>query len=165
MILPEMHSFIIFLTKYHKNASEISEIYWAFDVVFAWMHLFKWSTDIHILFHEDRDLLYHILELFKCTPRGTFIPYNEYDSTLLSTCNIYIHATLPKIDGGVPYTLCFYYIYPTVFEENIHFRNLAYTHWPFILGEDGELLGVNIILEKLQQMIKEENYPKSANKK
>jgi hypothetical protein len=101
-----------------------------------------------------------------CKNRKAIFSTDHPSSSLINKNYMIVRTGLFAITNlDMKSNICFGSIHTPFLTNNVEFQKTIAKYWPFILGEDGELLGVNIILEKLQQMIKEENYPKSANKK
>jgi hypothetical protein len=48
-------------------------------------------------------------------------------------------------------------------QRNRYLQSEIAKYWPFIYDEDKRLQDIDIVLHIFEQVIKEENYPKSAN--
>jgi hypothetical protein len=156
-ILPEIYSFFAFLIKYNHTKQSF-EINWSSDVVLALLQLCDFQDDICTLFLEDHDLIPIFAELLKTNARGNLGPWQ-----FISSNEIRIRASLIGIPGFPPDFICFDFAYHFL-SNQIKFQNMLAEYWPFILDENKRLHDRKYIKDILHDIIKEESYPKSANK-
>jgi hypothetical protein len=186
-ILPDVYTFFLFLTHYYNTHKNV-ELYWAYDIVYAWHDLLCVSTDMWIQFSNDSNSIYEFLEILKCQTRGSLFPcenkcefpksvprpqrvsyclatHNRF-TDLPSENDICIRSELIKIHGTILHQICFEMIYSLMDEKRLEdFMEIAVEYWPFIRGDNDKFLIMDEILQILEQIKREERYPKSANKR
>jgi hypothetical protein len=186
-ILPGVYAFFVFLTHYY-NTNKNVELYWAYDIVYAWHTLLHASTDMWIQFTNDSNLIYEFLEILKCRTRGSLLPcenksefpksvthaqrvsyclatHNRF-TDLSSANDIRVRSGLIKIHGTILHQICFEIIYSLMDGKYLEeFMEIAVEYWPFIRGDNGQFLIMDEILQILEQVKREESFPKSANKR
>jgi hypothetical protein len=167
-ILVDIYSFLTVLTTYHREARiQRKKTYWEIDITRTWEMLFiLYPNTCSTFFFDNPGTVYAFLEILKCKPRGSILAskYTSSPSDVLLN-NIIVREGLQSIFRDCDEELCFCHVYCNLFKRNYAcFSHKITEQWPFIFGEDHQLLDRSAILRILHTTNKEENYPKSANK-
>jgi hypothetical protein len=153
----EIYSFLVLLTEYHST----KKVYWSRDLILTWLRLFDVNTELHSIFLQNNELVLKFLDILTCKGRGDIIPCtNTWTSK-----HIFVRNGLVRLHGTTPHELCFRVVYDLHLKKNMLFQRTIAQYWPFVLGEDGQLLPENIISNIIKQIKVEESTPKSARKR
>jgi hypothetical protein len=150
-ILPDLYSFLVFLTKYHQEKEE-NDVCWSSYITYAWCIYFNILPNMCEMFYEDYTLVALFTNILQCKAKRYFITFK---------CD----GSLQMDEYCYQNDFCFEIVYDSLLRTNIYFRMKLSEYYPFILAENTQLQDRRIINTILRQVIKENHYPKSASKK